>query len=223
MNFKNNAVAIHSFMHRQFLWSSCPANEATLIYKCPREERWSHEKLLICYSVMWIVAWKLANWSLRTHCYKGGHPSVRRTESLKLWKKPPLSPKESWGCWYFTVLRPSYSRTVFFLAPSAWVQHRLQTWDFIHICEMLPCFSNNKGEGYQNYPQISTPREAYALSGISLLEHIIWKCNLLQPNDCTNSCSFQRFGQVKKSNCNREECKLFNSRLMLRCERVPYS
>lgn len=39
---------------------------------------------------MWIVAWKLANWSLRTHCYKGGHPSVRRTESLKLWKKPPL-------------------------------------------------------------------------------------------------------------------------------------
>lgn len=63
---------------------------------------------------MWIVAWKLANWSLRTHCYKGGHPSVRRTESLKLWKKPPLSPKESRGCWYFTVLRPSYGRTGFF-------------------------------------------------------------------------------------------------------------
>lgn len=63
---------------------------------------------------MWIVAWKLANWSLRTHCYKGGHPSVRRTESLKLWKKPPLSPKESRGCWCFTVLRPSYGRTVFF-------------------------------------------------------------------------------------------------------------
>lgn len=109
---------------------------------------------------MWIVAWKLANWSLRTHCYKGGHPSVRRTESLKLWKKPPLSPKESRGCWYFTVLRPSYSRTVFFLAPSAWVQHRLQTWAFIHICERCcPASATTRVRGIKTTHRFQHPEK----------------------------------------------------------------
>lgn len=116
---------------------------------------------------MWIVAWKLANWSLRTHCYKGGHPSVRRTESLKLWKKPPLFLQRNLeDADILLCSDPAIEEQLF------WLHHLgcSTAWAFIHICERCcPAAATTRVKGIRTTHRFQHPEKLMHWAGFHCL------------------------------------------------------